>query len=69
MKVGGNSCAKEFFQCQPDISPEMCFSDKYNSKTAALYRDKVPTSFSYVKRYDISLMSRFWLSLKIVIGA
>lgn len=41
MKVGGNSRAREFFECQPDISPGMSFTEKYNSRTAALYRDKV----------------------------
>ena len=41
MKVGGNSRAKEFFDSQPDIHPGISFSEKYNSKAAALYRDKV----------------------------
>lgn len=41
-QVGGNSRAKEFFSSQPDISPGMSLRDKYNSKAAALYRDKVP---------------------------
>ena len=41
MKVGGNSRAKEFFDSQSEVSPGMSFSDKYNSRTAALYRDKV----------------------------
>ena len=41
MKVGGNSRAKEFFDSQSDIYPGISFSDKYNSRTAALYRDKV----------------------------
>ena len=41
MQVGGNSRAKDFFSSQPDISPGMSLSDKYNSRAAALYRDKV----------------------------
>ncbi len=41
MKVGGNSRTKEFFDSQSDITPGMSFTDKYNSRTAALYRDKV----------------------------
>lgn len=43
MKVGGNSRAKEFFDSQSDIYPGMSFSEKYNSRAAALYRDKVFT--------------------------
>ena len=42
-QVGGNSPAKEFFSSQPDISPGMTLTEKYNSRTAALYRDKVGT--------------------------
>lgn len=41
MKVGGNSRAQDFLDSQPDIYPGINFSEKYNSKAAALYRDKV----------------------------
>ena len=41
MKVGGNKRAEEFFSSQSDISDTMTLSDKYNSRAAALYRDKV----------------------------
>ena len=41
MKVGGNRKAKEFFNSQQDYSSSMSFQDRYNSKAAALYRDKV----------------------------
>ena len=41
MKVGGNSRAKEFFDSQSDIHPGTSFTEKYNSRAAALYRDKV----------------------------
>ncbi len=41
MKVGGNSRAKKFFDSQSDIYPGMSFSEIYNSRAAALYRDKV----------------------------
>ena len=41
MKVGGNSRTRDFFGSQTDISPGMSFYEKYNSRTAALYRDKV----------------------------
>lgn len=41
MKAGGNRKALEFFQSQSDYSDEMSIQDKYNSKAAALLRDKV----------------------------
>ena len=41
MKVGGNRRAKEFFLSQPDFHEGMSLQEKYNSKAAALYRDKV----------------------------
>lgn len=43
MKVGGNRKAKEFFESQPDYKPGMSLQEKYNSRAAALYRDKVNT--------------------------
>lgn len=43
MKVGGNRKAKEFFESQSDYNPGMSLQEKYNSKAAALYRDKVAT--------------------------
>ncbi|CAI8011613.1 ADP-ribosylation factor GTPase-activating protein 1, partial [Geodia barretti] len=42
-QVGGNSRAKEFFSSQSDITPGMGLADKYDTKTAALYRDKIST--------------------------
>nr|XP_058959677.1 ADP-ribosylation factor GTPase-activating protein 1-like [Pocillopora verrucosa] len=41
MKVGGNSKAKAFFKSQPDIRADMSIQEKYNSRAAALYRDKI----------------------------
>uniref|UniRef100_A0A5S6QA37 Arf-GAP domain-containing protein n=1 Tax=Trichuris muris TaxID=70415 RepID=A0A5S6QA37_TRIMR len=43
MKVGGNRQCLEFLRSQPDYNPGWSFSDKWNSKAAALYRDKVLT--------------------------
>ncbi|XP_064604283.1 ADP-ribosylation factor GTPase-activating protein 1-like isoform X2 [Liolophura sinensis] len=43
MKVGGNKKARAFFKSQPDYSPSMTLQEKYNSKAAALYRDKIST--------------------------
>jgi ADP-ribosylation factor GTPase-activating protein 1 len=41
MKVGGNSRARQFLNTQPDWKAASSFNDKYNTKAAALYRDKV----------------------------
>ena len=43
-QVGGNSRAKEFFSSQGEIQDGMSLEDKYDSRTAALYRDKVRDS-------------------------
>lgn len=43
MKVGGNRNAREFFESQPDWDDTMSIQQKYNSKAAALYRDKIAT--------------------------
>ncbi|XP_023015545.2 ADP-ribosylation factor GTPase-activating protein 1 [Leptinotarsa decemlineata] len=41
MKVGGNRNARVFFEAQPDWEDTMSIQQKYNSKAAALYRDKI----------------------------
>jgi len=41
MKVGGNRQCKEFFSSQPDFKESWSFQNKWNSRAAALYRDKV----------------------------
>ncbi|CAF0724653.1 unnamed protein product [Adineta steineri] len=44
MKVGGNRRAKEFLASQPDYDANtMNFQQRYNSRAAALYRDKIST--------------------------
>lgn len=43
MKVGGNKNAKLFFESQPDYKPNMSIQQKYNSRCATLYRDKIAT--------------------------
>ncbi|XP_071565911.1 ADP-ribosylation factor GTPase-activating protein 1 isoform X2 [Temnothorax nylanderi] len=43
MKVGGNRNAREFFESQPDWDESMPLSQRYNTKAAALYRDKIAT--------------------------
>lgn len=41
MKVGGNRKAKEFFDSQEDYEDKMTLIQKYSTRCAALYRDKV----------------------------
>lgn len=41
MKVGGNRKAREFFEDQDDWDESMPISKRYNTRAAALYRDKV----------------------------
>lgn len=43
MKVGGNRNAREFFESQPDWDDTILIQQKYNTKAAALYRDKIAT--------------------------
>ncbi|CAG9829898.1 unnamed protein product [Diabrotica balteata] len=43
MKLGGNRNARIFFEAQPDWHDDMTLQQKYNSKAAALYRDKIST--------------------------
>jgi ADP-ribosylation factor GTPase-activating protein 1 len=44
MKVGGNRKAKEFLASQPDYNQNsMSLQQRYNSRAAALYRDKIAT--------------------------
>ena len=44
MKVGGNRNAKQFMNSQDDWSDSANMNAKYNSKAAALYKDKVCVS-------------------------
>ncbi|KAF8563165.1 hypothetical protein P879_03206, partial [Paragonimus westermani] len=43
MQVGGNRKAKEFFISQPDFRSDWTLQEKYNSRAAALLRDKIST--------------------------
>lgn len=45
MKAGGNRNARIFFEAQDDYHDGMSLTDKYNTKAAALYRDKVSDAF------------------------
>ena len=44
MKAGGNAKFQEFLESQEDYDPGWSLQEKYNSKAAALFRDKVRTS-------------------------
>lgn len=56
MKVGGNQRAREFFESQPDYDDSMSIQQKYNTKSAALYRDKIST-LAQGKSWDINSSS------------
>jgi len=44
MKAGGNRKAKDFLSSQPDYNANtMSLQQRYNSRAAALYRDKIAT--------------------------
>jgi ADP-ribosylation factor GTPase-activating protein 1 len=44
MKAGGNRQAKDFFSSQSDYNANtMSLQQRYNSRAAALYRDKIAT--------------------------
>lgn len=49
MKVGGNRKARVFFESQEDYHDGMSMQEKYNSRCAALYRDKVMYSAPQVE--------------------
>uniref|UniRef100_H2YMC8 Arf-GAP domain-containing protein n=1 Tax=Ciona savignyi TaxID=51511 RepID=H2YMC8_CIOSA len=43
MKVGGNDLCREFFESHDDFREEWSLQEKYDSKSAALLRDKITT--------------------------
>jgi len=53
MKVGGNRKAREFLTSQPDYVDTAPILQRYNSKAAALYRDKV---MLLLNEYDCRVM-------------
>ena len=48
LKVGGNGKAKAFFQNQADYREGMAIRDKYHTRAAALYKDKVSRQNEYI---------------------
>ncbi|KAF6778340.1 hypothetical protein AHF37_02164 [Paragonimus kellicotti] len=57
MQVGGNRKAKEFFISQPDFRSDWTLQEKYNSRAAALLRDKVPLP-NYLLAPTVLIFSR-----------
>ncbi|XP_013103608.1 ADP-ribosylation factor GTPase-activating protein 1 isoform X2 [Stomoxys calcitrans] len=53
MKVGGNRNAREFLEDQDDWNDRAPITQKYNSKAAALYRDKIST-LAQGKSWDLN---------------
>ncbi len=54
MKVGGNLNARLFFEAQPDWNTSMPLGQRYNTRAAALYRDKIST-LAAGKTWDIEI--------------
>ncbi|KAI4827664.1 hypothetical protein KUCAC02_031045 [Chaenocephalus aceratus] len=62
MKVGGNGEFRKFLELQDDYDPTWNLQEKYNSKPAALFRDKVAT-IAEGKEWSIETSSaRNWTS-------
>ncbi|KAI9139161.1 hypothetical protein BKA69DRAFT_1030756 [Paraphysoderma sedebokerense] len=63
MQMGGNKKALEFFRSQPDYREGMSITEKYQSKFAALYKEKVKfgriTPFSCCRIYAVSCKWQF----------
>lgn len=57
MKVGGNKVAKQFFESQPDYRPDWSLQEKYNSRAAALLRDKV--EFNHFSTSEFIVLLQF----------
>ncbi|CAI4231214.1 unnamed protein product [Auanema sp. JU1783] len=56
MKAGGNAKFRDFLEAQADYNPSWSLQDKYNSRAAALFRDKVNTE-AEGKTWSISTSS------------
>ncbi|CAG2161606.1 unnamed protein product [Oppiella nova] len=56
MKMGGNRRAKEFLESQSDWDSSLPLTEKYNTRAAALYRDKISTEASG-KKWSIDTSS------------
>lgn len=69
MKVGGNRNARVFFEAQPDWDDKMTIQQKYNTKAAALYRDKVWKWINFiVNEFLVGIAVDFNFSTRKVVG-
>lgn len=53
MKVGGNQRARDFFQSHSDWDENAPLEQRYNTKSAALYRDKI-AALAHGREWDIN---------------
>lgn len=65
MKVGGNAPLRIWFQSQPDIKSGMSMQEKYNSRAAALYRDKIATTAAGEAWSSETSSARSYVPLKV----
>ena len=65
--MGGNRKAKRFFDSHGEIQRGMSLSDKYNTRTAALYRDKVTGEFCLEEecKINVTLFFKYFAFLAI----
>lgn len=66
MKAGGNAKFREFLEAQEDYEPNWSLQDKYSSRAAALFRDKVRANLAcFIHRGEcivhIFIVARIWL--------
>lgn len=67
MKAGGNERFRSFLELQDDFDPDWSLQEKYNSRAAALFRDKVSLIIIQLRNYVNSYNNDFrcWnISLK-----
>lgn len=53
MKAGGNGKFRLFLELQDDYDPNWTLQEKYNSKAAALFRDKVINTVTLKNRFYV----------------
>jgi ADP-ribosylation factor GTPase-activating protein 1 len=53
--LGGNKKLLEFFEAQPDYRPDMSIREKYTSRFADLYREKVFAS-NHIKASKLTVI-------------
>lgn len=69
MKIGGNRNARVFFEAQNDYDDNMSIQQKYNTKAAALYRDKVRKMVYFVRKsLPIVLFIDFYVGAWEIVG-